>query len=117
MPTKVPVQVKDFTIKTIHVYMSVIIKWNFVFFRLHFTCFSPISLLSLTQHILKQRAHTVKLYTLLTALSKETSGVSQWVALLTRNVAVVGSNPCCFLEQETLPLLLSTGWFQESQSN
>jgi len=21
--------------------------------------------------------------------------------------------PCCFLEQETLPLLLSTGWFQE----
>ena len=20
---------------------------------------------------------------------------------------------CCFLEQETLPLLLSTGWFQE----
>ena len=22
--------------------------------------------------------------------------------------------PRCFLEQETLPLLLSTGWFQES---
>ena len=21
--------------------------------------------------------------------------------------------PCCFLEQENLPLLLSTGWFQE----
>jgi len=21
--------------------------------------------------------------------------------------------PCCFLEQETLPLLISTGWFQE----
>ena len=31
-------------------------------------------------------------------------------------------DPHCFLEQETLPLLLSTGWFQErirviSQSN
>ena len=44
-------------------------------------------------------------------------GVAQWVALLTRNEEVVGSSPikgtCCFLEQETLPLLLSTGWFQE----
>ena len=44
-------------------------------------------------------------------------GVVQWVARLTRNVKVVGSSPIkgprCFLEQETLPLLLSTGWFQE----
>jgi len=36
---------------------------------------------------------------------------------LTRNVEVVGSRtikgPCWFLEQETLPLLLSTGWFQD----
>jgi len=36
---------------------------------------------------------------------------------LTRNVEVVSSSPIkgpsCFLEQETLPLLLSTGWFQE----
>jgi len=41
----------------------------------------------------------------------------QWVARLTRYVEVVGSSPikspCCFLEQETLPLLLSTGWLQE----
>ena len=41
----------------------------------------------------------------------------QWVARLTRNVEVMGlspiKGPCCFLEQETLPLLLSTGWFQE----
>ena len=33
------------------------------------------------------------------------------------NVEVVGSNPIkglrCYLEQEMLPLLLSTGWFQE----
>ena len=33
-----------------------------------------------------------------------------------RNVEVVGSSPIkgprCFLEQETVPLLLSTGWFQ-----
>ena len=40
-----------------------------------------------------------------------------WVARLTRNVEVVGSSHIkgirCFLEQETLPLLLSTGWFQE----
>ena len=36
---------------------------------------------------------------------------------LARNVEVVGSSPnkglYCFLEQETLPLLLSTGWFQQ----
>ena len=42
-----------------------------------------------------------------------TSGdVTQWAARLTRNVGVVGSSPIksprCFLEQETLPLLLST---------
>ena len=41
----------------------------------------------------------------------------QWVARLSRNSEVVGSSPTkgprCFLEQETLPLLLSTGWFQE----
>jgi len=40
-------------------------------------------------------------------------GGAQWVERLTRNVEVVGSSPikgsCCFLEQETLPLLLSTG--------
>ena len=44
-------------------------------------------------------------------------GVAQWVAHLTSNVEVVGlipiKGPRCFLEQETLPLLLSTGWFQE----
>ena len=37
--------------------------------------------------------------------------------VLTRNVEVVGSSPIkgprCFLEQKTLPLLHSTGWFQE----
>jgi len=41
----------------------------------------------------------------------------QWVSRLTHNVEVVGSSPikgsCCFLGKETLPLLLSTGWFQE----
>ena len=39
------------------------------------------------------------------------------VSRLTRNVEVVGSSPIkgprCFLEQETSPLLLSTGWFLE----
>ena len=48
-------------------------------------------------------------------------GVVQWAARLTRNVEVVGSSPIkgprCFLEQETLPLLLSTGWFQERIKN
>ena len=43
--------------------------------------------------------------------------VAQCVARLTRNVEVVGSSPIkgprCVLEQETLPSLLSTGWFQE----
>mgnify|MGYP000060686323 CR=1 FL=1 len=36
---------------------------------------------------------------------------------MTRNVEVVGSSPIkgprCFIEQETLPLLLSTIWFEE----
>ena len=40
-----------------------------------------------------------------------------WVARLTGNVVVVGSSPIngsrCFLEQETLPLLISTGSFQK----
>ena len=44
-------------------------------------------------------------------------GVAQWVARLTRNVEVPvqapSKAPRCFLEQETLPLLFSTGWFQE----
>jgi len=43
--------------------------------------------------------------------------MAQWVARLTRNVEVWGLSPIkgphCFFEQETLPLLLSTGWFQE----
>ena len=43
--------------------------------------------------------------------------VAQWVARLTHTVEVMGSSPMkgprCFLEQETLPLMLSTGWFQE----
>ena len=45
----------------------------------------------------------------------KSSGVAQWVAHLARNADVLGSSPIkghfCFLEQETLPLLLSTGWF------
>ena len=44
-------------------------------------------------------------------------GVAQWVARLTRNVEVVGMSPTkgprCFIEQETLLLLLSTGSSQE----
>ena len=43
--------------------------------------------------------------------------MAQWVARLTRYRSVVGlySIKCsrCFLEQETLPSLLSTSWFQE----
>ena len=43
--------------------------------------------------------------------------MAQWVAHMTRNVEVMGSSPIngprCFLEQETLPVLLSTGWLQE----
>ena len=50
-------------------------------------------------------------------ISVTRGGVAQWVARLTRNVKVVGSSaikcPRRFLEQETLPLLLSTGWFLE----
>ena len=44
-------------------------------------------------------------------------GMTLWVARLTCNMEVVGPSPIkgprCFLEKETLPLLLSTGWFQE----
>ena len=43
--------------------------------------------------------------------------MAQWTTRLTRNVDIVGSSPIkgprCFLEQETLSLLFSTGWFQE----
>ena len=39
--------------------------------------------------------------------------MAQRVARLTRNVQVVGLSPIKGLEQKTLPLLLSTGWFQE----
>ena len=43
--------------------------------------------------------------------------MAEQVARLTLNVEVVGLSPIkglrCFLEQETLPLLLRTGWFQE----
>ena len=40
--------------------------------------------------------------------------MAQWVARLTRNVEVAGSNPIKGpLKPETLPLLLSTGWFHE----
>ena len=50
-------------------------------------------------------------------MSTSQGGVAQWVARLTPNVVVVGSShikgPHCFLEQETLPLLFSTGWFQK----
>ena len=41
-------------------------------------------------------------------------GVAQWVARLTRNAEVMASSPIkgphCFLEQESLPVLLSTAW-------
>jgi len=48
-------------------------------------------------------------------------GVSQWVARLTRNGWMPVTREFephqrltrCFLEQKTLPSLLSTGWFQE----
>ena len=47
-------------------------------------------------------------------------GVAQWVARLTLDRWILVSRefepikgPRCFLEQETLLLLLSTGWFQE----
>jgi len=44
-------------------------------------------------------------------------GVSQWVARMTHYLSPVGSNTNkgsrCLHEQETLPLLLSTGWLQE----
>ena len=44
-------------------------------------------------------------------------GEAQWVARLTRSIEVVRPSPIkglrCFPEQETLRLMLSTGWFQE----
>ena len=45
---------------------------------------------------------------------RQIGGMAQWVACLTRNVEVVPiKGPHCFLEQETLPSLFSTGWVQE----
>ena len=49
----------------------------------------------------------------LTVLTHTRGGVAQWVVRLTCNVEVVGSSPIkdprCFLNQQTLRLLLSTG--------
>ena len=46
---------------------------------------------------------------------------AQWVARITHNRYVVRSNPIkgsrCLPEQETLPVLLSAGWFQERISS
>jgi len=43
--------------------------------------------------------------------------VALWTESLTRIRSVVSSNPVkssrCFIEHDTLPSLLSTGWFQE----
>ena len=41
---------------------------------------------------------------------KNRGGVAQWVARLTRDRR---KGPRCFLEQETVPSLLSTGWLEE----
>ena len=45
-------------------------------------------------------------------LSHSRGGEAQWVARLTFNLSAVGSSPIkvprCFIEQETLPSLLST---------
>ena len=57
------------------------------------------------------------IYIIQQQLAMDMGDVAQWFARLTRNEEVVGSSPIkdhrCFLEQETLPSLLSTGWFQE----
>ena len=48
---------------------------------------------------------------------KITGGVVEWLIRRTSNIRIAnrrGSNHC-FLEQETLHLLLSTGWFQEGR--
>ena len=59
----------------------------------------------------------VELYSDRQVLHVEGGGVAHWVIRLTGNVEIVGSSPIkgtrCFIEQETVPLLLSTGWFQE----
>ena len=63
-------------------------------------------------HTLINKLTLIKYFTIVYS-----DGVALWVARLTRNVEVVGSSSIkdslCFLEQETLPLLLSTGWLQE----
>ena len=53
-------------------------------------------------------------------LTYQWGSVAQWVARLTRKQWMPVSREFepikglhCFLEQEILPLLLSTGWFQE----
>ena len=51
------------------------------------------------------------------ALYGSRGDVILWLARLTRNLPVVSSSPIkgshCFLELDTLPTLLSTGWFQK----
>jgi len=50
-------------------------------------------------------------------VSNEWSGIAQWLERLARNESDVSSSYIkgsrCNIVQEALPLLLSTGWFQE----
>ena len=80
--------------------------------------YAPSSVRSHTASFTRSLVHTFLrpfVITLLRSLhftSFTRGDVTQWAARLTRNVGVVGSSPIksprCFLEQETLPLLLST---------
>jgi len=64
-------------------------------------------------YILKTRHHAVK-----PVFNRWRCGVAQLSERLIRDRSVSSSNPskaqaCCFLAQETLPLLHSNGWFHK----
>ena len=63
-------------------------------------------------------APTLTVYMWLLQGQRGTVGsVAQWVACVIHKWSVISLNPIkgfrCFLEEATLPSLLSTGWFQE----
>ena len=83
--------------------------------KLNKACNRNVRILRFIKIRLKKRYNHKQNYIILNQILR--GGVAHWVARLARNVEVVGSSPIkcprCFLQQEILPLLLSTGWFQE----
>ena len=96
--------------------------YNLTLFTPHFHC-SPGSGPDTFRYIaacMQGLSKTVLLKFHCVLLFHSLAGVAQWVARLYRNWSVLSLKPFkgshCFFEQETLHLLLNTGWLQDGNS-